>query len=71
MKALRADLQRTWEQLDSLPARTVVVDKHGDAWQCGGVGRVGMFWYRAFDGEGISAFQMAQRAETVTVVYQP
>ena len=65
---LRADLHRTHLKLDTLPAGAVVIDKHGDAWQCGGVGSAGMYWYRAFDGEGISSFQLAQRAESVTVL---
>lgn len=64
----RADVQRARDQLDALPARAVIVDQYGDAWQCGGVGRFGMFWYRAFDGDGISPIELAQRVGTVTVI---
>lgn len=61
---LRPDLQKTWEQLEKLPPRSVVVDEFGDVWQSGGYG----YWYRAFDAEGITPFEMAQRARTVTEV---
>ena len=63
------DIERAHRLLNELPARAVILDGHGDAWQCGGVGRVGMFWYRAFgDGDGISSLQLAQIAGAVTVI---
>ena len=62
--SLRSDLQRTWEQLENLPAHAVVLDAHGHAWQKAGLG----YWYRAFDGNGLSSYEVAQSAETVTVM---
>lgn len=58
---LQPALHRAQIQLDKLEARSVILDRDGDAWQAGGVGSVGMFWYRAYGGEGISSFELAQR----------
>ena len=60
MSGLATPLARTQKRLDALPARSVVIDRQGDAWQCGGVGTVGMFWYRAYGGEGMSSWEAAQ-----------
>lgn len=57
---LRPDLHKLQVKLDSLPERSVVLDSHGDAWQQGSD-----YWYRAFDGEGRSSFEVAQIAESV------
>ena len=61
-KLLRSDLQRSWGALERLPDGAVVVDEFGAAWQQG-VLRGRGFWYRAFDGDGISAFELAQRGK--------
>ncbi|GGH34075.1 hypothetical protein [Microbacterium album] len=42
-----------------MPDRAVIIDEYGHAWQKSAY--LG-FWYRAFDGDGISAFELAQRA---------
>lgn len=55
---LRSDLQRAWTILDKAPDRAVIIDSNGDAWQKSGY--LGD-WYRAFDGDGISPFFLAQR----------
>lgn len=63
MSVLRTDLARHQKQLDKLKRRAVILDAHGCAWQesrgC---------WYRAFDGEGISSFELAQNVGRVTVL---
>lgn len=43
----------------------VIVDKYGDAWQKSGY--LG-YWYRAFDGDGLDSFALAQRAHPVKLV---
>lgn len=55
---LRPDLQRSHIAMDSLPDRAVVIDGDGSAWQKSGY--LGL-WYRAFDGNGTSSFEVAQR----------
>lgn len=62
--SLRPDLHRTQLKLDGLARGAVVVDSRGDAWQEGFPG----YWYRAYDGEGKSSFQLAQIAESVRVL---
>lgn len=57
--SLRPDLARLQRKLDDMPDRAVVVDQRGDAWQKSGY--LG-FWYRAFDGDGVDSFALAQRA---------
>lgn len=68
---LRGDLAKAQKQLDGLPNGSVIIDRNGDAWQYGSVGRDVAWWYRAYDGDGISSFQLAQRAEIVKVVHRP
>jgi hypothetical protein len=58
MGALRRDLVRRQVGLDALGDRAVVIDEHGDAWQKSGY--LGL-WYRAFDGDGVDSFALAQR----------
>lgn len=60
---LRPDLHKLQLTLDSLQPRSVVLDKHGDAWQQGSD-----YWYRAFDGVGRSSFEVAQVAESVDLL---
>ena len=66
--SLRADLQRTFDQIDQVPDRTVVIDDAGDAWQYSAF--LG-YWYRAFDADGRSAFGTAQRMRRVVNVIKP
>jgi hypothetical protein len=65
--SLRPDLARVQKKLDSLPFKSVIIDKDGQAWQYGFPG----YWYRAYDGDGISSFELAQRAETIAVAHKP
>jgi hypothetical protein len=60
---LRPDLHKTQVKLDSLPPRSVVLDQNGDAWQMGSD-----YWYRAFEGNGQSSFEVAQIAESVDLM---
>lgn len=48
--------------LDNLNARSVVIDRHGDAWQSG-VGSVGMYWYQAYgDSSEVDSWALSQSA---------
>ena len=59
---LQPALHRTQIELDKLPAKAIVIDRFGDAWQQGGM-RLAFYWYRAFgDGEHETSFDLAQRA---------
>lgn len=63
LPTLRPDLQRNWVKLDDAPDRAVIIDQHGDAWQkCGYLGN----WYRAFDGNGVGSFELAQNSFKAT-----
>ncbi|OIU88627.1 hypothetical protein [Microbacterium sp. AR7-10] len=59
MSALATPIARTQRVLDDLPARSVVIDGHGDVWQQGPAMDTG-YWYRAYDGEGRSSWDAAQ-----------
>lgn len=61
---LRPDLARLQRKLDDMPDRAVIVDQHGDAWQKSGY--LG-YWYRAFNGDGVDSFALAQRAHPAKV----
>lgn len=63
---LRPDLQRKWEELDDALDRAVIIDKRGDAWQKSAY--LG-YWYRAYDGDGISSYQLAQNADGARFLY--
>lgn len=52
---LRPDLQKTQMRLDGLPPGEVIIDQFGHAWQSGRT-----HWYRAYDGDGLSSFELAQ-----------
>lgn len=56
--SLRADLHGAWGVLDDAPDGAVIIDSNGDAWQKSGY--LGD-WYRAYDGDGVSSFHLAQR----------
>ncbi len=64
---LRRDLNRLQIKLDEAPNLALVVDAHGHAWQKSAIG----YWYRAFDGDGISSFQLAQNGEGMKFVLPP
>lgn len=54
-------VERAKIMLDNLNARSVVIDRHGDAWQSGGVGSVGMYWYRAYgDSSEVDSWALSQ-----------
>lgn len=58
---LQPAANRTQIKLDALPAQSVVIDKHGMAWQEGGPYLRG-YWYRAYgDDEEASSYELAQR----------
>ncbi|MCZ4066485.1 hypothetical protein O1W71_02225 [Microbacterium sp. H37-C3] len=63
--ALRADLQRNHVNLDKLGDRAVIVDAYGDAWQ---KSQYLDTWYRAFDGDGVSSFELAQNSAGMRVM---
>lgn len=65
---LRPDLHRMLLKLDAAPDRTVVIDKHGDAWQ---KSEYLSSWYRAFDGDGISNWDLAINADGAIFVHEP
>lgn len=48
--------EKTLDRLEKLTRGAVVIDAHGDAWQCGGLG----YWYRAFDSDGVATWNAAQ-----------
>ncbi|MEU2106452.1 hypothetical protein [Nocardia sp. NPDC019255] len=56
----------TAEALDALPPRTIVVDRHGLAAQCGR-----NFWYRPGSGASMSSDQLIARCGPVTVLRLP
>lgn len=68
LHSLRPDLARMWKKLDAAPGLAVFIDKHGHAWQKSAY--LGM-WYRAFDGDGISVWQLAQNADGETTIHTP
>lgn len=62
---LRPDIHRTLLKLDDIADGAVVTDQYGHAWQKGAF--LG-FWYRAYDGDGISSWELAQRAGSIHVL---
>lgn len=58
---LRPDIHRALLRLDELPAATVITDQYGHAWQNGSRAGDHGYWYRAFDSDSISTWQLAQR----------
>lgn len=58
-------------QLDKFPPRSVVLDKHGDAWQsCAYPFDLGM-WYRAFgDDRPLSSHELAY-LQPITIIHKP
>lgn len=58
--------QREQIKIDSLPPRSVVIDRNGDAWQTSG-----LYWYRAFgDSSLVSSYDIRQLAP-FSVVHTP
>ncbi|GAA1051357.1 hypothetical protein [Arthrobacter russicus] len=55
-RLLRSDARKRQVQLESLSRREVILDENGHAWQSDGYG----LWYRAYDGDGISSYELAQ-----------
>jgi hypothetical protein len=62
---LHPDLHRTLLKLDALADGSIIVDKYGHAWQKGTI--VGT-WYRAYDGDGHSSWDVAQWTHPVHVL---
>ncbi len=64
-------LQRTQVRLDQLPAGSVVLDRHGHAWQSvgagwAGAGRDSAYWYRAYgDDSQVTSRDLAQAGPCV------
>lgn len=65
---LRTDLARMQVALDKAPDRAVVIDKYGDAWQKSGY--LG-YWYRAFDGNGVTSFNLALYGDGAQIIHTP
>ncbi|MCC4266275.1 hypothetical protein [Microbacterium schleiferi] len=63
----RPDIARNRASLDALPDRAVIIDAHGDAWQKSAYLDT---WYRAFDGDGVPAYTLAQNVGTVSVMHK-
>lgn len=63
--------ERAHIKLGKLPPRSVVLDKHGDAWQsCAYPFDLGM-WYRAFgDEKPLSSHELAY-LHPITVIHKP
>jgi len=62
-KTLQPALHRSQIQLDKLAHGSVVLDRHGDAWQLSRE-----YWYRAYgDDSMVSSFELAQRGPITTI----
>lgn len=62
-------VERSQIKLDSLNVRAVVLDRNGDAWQLGGIGKAGMYWYRAYgDSSEVTSWALAQ-LQPITVIH--
>jgi len=60
---LQPALHRTQIRLDKLFHGSVILDRHGDAWQLSGD-----YWYRAYgDDSQVSSFELAQRGPVTTI----